>query len=368
MSLHFGIIGAGNGGHAFAAYLGMKEVEVNWFDIDPKVVEVINDQGGVYVDGQLNGFAPVRNATTDMEELIDSSDVLMVVAPANAHRIIARNCAPYLKDDQIVMLNPGSTGGALEFYQELKNNGCKADIILAETQSLLFACRLKKAGHVSIFGVKRYLPFATFPANKIESVYELLSPVFPEFRKGKNVLEISLGNVNAILHPAPSLFNLAHIEKQIPFLHYWEGITGGISNLLDEIDEERLNIGNAYQLSLPSTKDLLRSFYGVEGDTMEELVQNNQAYKTITGANSFSSRYFTEDIPMGLIPMQDLARAANVPTPTIDAIIQLSSSIFKDDFKNSARTLDKLGLSKMTLNEILQYVELGEAQQITNNQ
>ncbi|MBH0231531.1 NAD/NADP-dependent octopine/nopaline dehydrogenase family protein [Halobacillus yeomjeoni] len=364
--MKFGIIGAGNGGHAFAAYLGLKGHEVYWYDIDSDVVHALNEQGGVYVSGKLNGFAPIKYATDHIQEVIEQADIIMVVAPANAHRVIAKNCSPHLKEKQMIVLNPGATGGALEFYQELKNNHCTADVTIAETQSLLFACRLESPGSVSIYGIKENLPMAAFPSERTESAYRILAPIFPEWVKGENVLEVSLGNLNAMLHPAPSLCSLTKIDQKQEFLHYLDGITGSVANFIEKMDEERINIGKAYGLDLPSSKQLLREFYGVEGETIDELTRNNQAYQTIAGAQTVSNRYFAEDIPMGLIPMSQLAKAAGVQTPTIDSIIHIVSSILDDDFSSSSRTLESMGLENKSVEHILKLIEQGESSQVMN--
>ncbi|WP_170875308.1 NAD/NADP octopine/nopaline dehydrogenase family protein [Virgibacillus pantothenticus] len=366
MTIQFGIIGAGNGGHAYAAYLGLKGYPVHWYDIDQEVVDTLNQQGGVYTEGKLTGFAPIQKATTTIKETIDASDVLLIIAPANAHRIIAKNCAPYLRDDQIIILNPGSTGGSLEFHYELQQQNCKADVILAETQSLLFACRLKKTGSVQIFGIKRNLGFAALPASKTDHVFNLVSAIFPEWVRGTNILEITLENVNAILHPAPSLFNLNSIDSRRSFLHYTEGITPNISSFIETLDEERRKIGAGYGLELSSTKDLLEKFYGVKGDTIEETVQKNEAYQSIKGAESLANRYFMEDIPMGLVPMSELAKVVDIPTPNIDAMIDLLSTVLKQDFRTNGRTIDKLGLTNMNKEAIIQFVEHGTTKTITN--
>jgi len=358
--MRFGLIGAGNGGHAFAAYLGKKGYEVYWYDIDPEVVGTLNEQGGVYVDGELEGFAPIKKATNDMEELLSNTDIIFVITPSNAHKIIAKNCAPYVKDDQIIILSPGSTGGSLEFYKELKDNNCTADVILAETQSLLFACRLQKTGHITIHGIKKKLSIAALPAKNTESVHSKISSAFPEFKPGTNVLEVGLENINAMLHPAPSLFNFNSIENHRFFLHYMDGITDHVSHFIEKLDQERINIGKAYGLELSSTKQLLQDFYGVEGSSIKEAVNQNKAYQSIGGAQSVDNRYLTEDIPMGLIPMRELARVAKVETPNIDSLIVMVSSVLNEDFRKSARTLERLGLSEKSLEEICNMVEQGE--------
>lgn len=366
MTIQFGIIGAGNGGHAYAAYLGLKGYPVHWYDIDQEVVDILNQQGGVYTEGKIAGFAPIQKATTTIKETVVTSDILLIIAPANAHRIIAKNCAPYLRDDQIIILSPGSTGGSFEFYHELQQQNCKANIILAETQSLLFACRIKKVGCVQVFGIKENLGFATLPASKTNFVFNLISTIFPEWVEGKNILEITLENVNAILHPAPSLFNLNSIDSGRSFLHYTEGITTIVSGFIEALDKERRAIGDAFGLKLSSTKELLEKFYGVKGDTIAEAVQKNEAYQSIKGADSVSNRYFMEDIPMGLVPMSELAKVVTVDTPNMNAMIDLLSTLLEQDFRKSGRTIDRLGFANMNKKAIIRFVEYGTMKPITN--
>lgn len=43
--------------------------------------------------------------------------IIMVVTPAAGHQDIAQRLSPYLEEGQIIVLNPGRTGGALEVRQ-----------------------------------------------------------------------------------------------------------------------------------------------------------------------------------------------------------------------------------------------------------
>lgn len=365
MSKRFGIIGAGNGGHAFAAYLGEKGQSVYMYDIDESVIQKINEQGGIQADGEIEGFFPVEKATGSLQELVQYSDIIMVVTPSNAHRIIATNMAPYLREDQTVILNPGSTGGALEFRTIFQDENCTAQVTILETQSLLFACRLNRPGYVSIYGIKKELPFSAIPSNRSESAYGMLHSIFPEWTVGKNVLEISLGNINAVLHPAPSLFSLTHIATTKPFLHYKEGVTSTVEAVLEKLDRERVEIGSAYGLTIPTTKESLKKFYDVKGETLSEMVQSNKAYDTITGASSLTNRYFLEDVPMGLIPMRELGKIAGVQTPVMDAIIHLVESLVGSEAFAHARTLEKLGLVGMDVDAVNSFMETGMNYQLS---
>jgi len=78
---------------------------------------------------------------------------------------------------------------------------------------------------------------------------------------------------------------------------------------------------------------------------------------SISGPSSMKSRYITEDVPYGLVPIAHLAYKFNVAIPIIDAIIELSSVINEMDYRHQGRQLEELGiadLDKDTLNRVLQ--------------
>jgi opine dehydrogenase len=52
----------------------------------------------------------------------------------------------YLGDGQIVVLHPGGTFGALEARTVFANTGVRADTVLAETETLVYACRASAPG------------------------------------------------------------------------------------------------------------------------------------------------------------------------------------------------------------------------------
>ena len=74
---------------------------------------------------------------------------------------------------------------------------------------------------------------------------------------------------------------------------------------------------------------------------------------------SLDHKFFTEDVPTGLIPMSALGAAAGVGTPAIDALVELVRKMTGKDFASDARTLERLGLSGMEGPQIRRVVEQG---------
>ena len=145
LSKSFAIIGAGNGGQAFAAYLSLKGYPVKIYDVSQKTIDILQEKGGVLLEGNSDvvGFGKITLASTNLKEVIHGADIVMVVLPSIYHKDMAKKMAPYLKDGQIVVLNPNASLGPVEFKNTLKECGCTADVILAGTSTLLFACRHK---------------------------------------------------------------------------------------------------------------------------------------------------------------------------------------------------------------------------------
>ncbi len=158
------ILGAGNGGHAFAAYMKNMGYDVKLWNRSRNTIDAIRNNNGIIASGMIEGYFSVDLATTSIKEAIQDSQLIMIVTPANAHKEIAQRIARYLDKDQLVVLNPGRTGGALEFSNTIRNWNGPFRPKIAETQSFLFVSRSPKPAHVIIAGIKKKLPVAAFPA------------------------------------------------------------------------------------------------------------------------------------------------------------------------------------------------------------
>ncbi len=118
-----------------AGHLGILGYPVTLYNRTDEKLDGVRWRGGIKVDGAVSGFGPVRKATSDVREAVAEADVVMVVTPATAHHDLAAAMAPCLRDGQLVVLNPGRTGGALEFRRVFREEGMRARIVLAETQN-----------------------------------------------------------------------------------------------------------------------------------------------------------------------------------------------------------------------------------------
>jgi len=356
----FCVLGAGNGGLAMAAHLVLKGFEVKLYNRSQPRLNPVIARGGIEITGQVEGFAPISVATTDPEEAIKNVDVLMVVVPANGHRFIAQKVATYLEDGQIVLLNPGRTGGAIEFRNVLREEGCRADVIVAEAQTFIYASRALNPAQVHIYRIKNSIPVAALPKTDTDKSLQLIRQAFPEFVKAENVLKTSLDNIGSVFHPALTILNAARIEnKRGEFQYYIEGNSPTVSRILEAIDRERLDVAKALKVNAISAVEWLEVAYDATGSNLFEAMQNNSGYYGINAPPTLQTRYITEDVPMSLVPIASLGEKFQVEVPTILAIIHLACVLHQTDYWEQGRTVEKLGIQDLTADQLLMLVEHG---------
>jgi len=358
--MNIAVMGAGNGGQAMAAYLALKGSKVNLYNRSPLRIEAVKENEGIYLSGVYNGFAKLNKVTTNLEKAVEDTEIIMIVTPAVAHSSLARELAWYLKDGQKIVLNPGRTGGALEFYNTLKKYHCKADVQVLETQTFIFASRVIGPAQARIYGIKEGVAIASFPGYQINLIIGKLKKIFPQFFPVPNVLRTGLNNIGAIFHPAPTLLNMAWIESTSGNFHYYhDGISPSVCKVISKMDYERMEVAYAFGFEPISAEDWLRLSYNAHGKNLYELLQNNGQYQRISAPNSVSHRYILEDVPMSLVPIASLGKMCNVNTPTIDMIINLANLVYGRDFRFEGRTVESLGITGLTRRELLSLVNNG---------
>ncbi|MEW8979121.1 MAG: NAD/NADP octopine/nopaline dehydrogenase family protein [Symbiobacterium sp.] len=358
--LRYCVIGAGHGGLALAGHLGVMGFPVALWARSPAALEPVRAAGGVFLEGEVEGFGPVRVAET-LAEALEWADVLLVALPASAHREMARLCAPHLRDGQRVLLLPGRTAGAVEFAHVLREEGCTADVTLGEAQTFPYASRKVGPCHARIHGVKRRVLAAALPASRTGELLAAIKPALPQFMPARWVWKTSLDNVGAIFHPGVTLLNAGRVESTGgAFRHYVEGITPSVAALLERLDEERVAVARALGVGALTAREWLAEAYGVERPTLYEAIQATTAYADVAAPSHLNHRYIWEDVPTGLVPIASLGEACGVATPVTDGLIQLANGLCGVDFRETGRTLARLGMAGWGPERISQYALEGD--------
>ena len=355
------VLGSGNGGCAVAAECALQGHDVRIFDFEKfsTNIHAIQKAMGIQCSGVISGFAPISYAGHDIELTVSDAKLIYVVGPSYATIPFAREYKKAMQKGQNVIICPGTNGGALVFKKEVGLNFSSLDLIVSETSTLPYACRIITPGKVHIFHkLKDGVFFASLPASETDAAYEFFKQIYPGSKLSKNVLQTLLQNGNNVIHPAVSLLNVGRIESPQDFFFYEEGVTPAVGKLMEAVDKERMAIAEAFDLEILSEPE---TGY-LQGYMLEKNYHTGYSkapgFEGIKAQTQINNRYFTEDVGYGLVLLEDMARVVGVETPVITSIIKLVSVLLETDFhKNAHRTLDKLGLTSLTKDEILEAVK-----------
>ncbi len=365
-NLKFAVIGAGNGGQAFAGYIANKGYEVRLFDFFQETTDKIKEKGCIQLTGDIEEKGELAYVGNDMQEAIEGVDVIMVVNPSTYHHKIAITMAPYLKKEQYIFLSPASTFGSFAFKKSLESVGYTEKVTIAESNTLLFACRATEPGTVLIGGKKDRILVATFPACENDNFHRVISEVIPEVQMCETVLETGLDNTNPMVHPLPTIMNVNWVENGGKFKYYWEGIGPTMGAFIEDMDQERIEIGKALGMELGKNLFSLQQQYEIEyhakGITLSEIVKDVAAYEDIYAAPTVRSRYIYEDIPTALLPLAELGELLGLKTEKMRFVIKMCELMLDEDLTTveSARNAESLGFSGLDRDGVIKYAKLGE--------
>jgi opine dehydrogenase len=364
MTKNFAVIGAGHGGKAMAAHLALMGFKVSLYNRTASHIEVIKKRGGIELDGgegAPHGFGKLAHVTSNIADAIKRADVLMVVLPSSAHADIALASAPHLRDGQIVVLHPGRTCGALEFVKVLRDNGCKADVTVAEAETFIYASRSDGPAAARIFRVKEAIPLAALPATRTQLVLNAINEAYPQFIDGVDVLNTSLNNMGAIFHPALTLLNAGWIESTHgDYQFYIDGVTPSVARMLEVLDRERVTVASALGIRARTALEWLKLAYDTTGKDLHEAIHNQPGYYGIKAPPTLNHRYLFEDVPMSLVPIASLGMRYGVSVRGMESMIRIASIIHSTDYWRRGRTVEKLGLEQWSVSELTRFVQDGK--------
>ena len=178
---------------------------------------------------------------------------------------------------------------------------------------------------------------------------------------GENVLATSLNNLNPICHPVGTVMNAGWIDTLgKDFSLNRQGSTYSIAKGVKRVFEEISKIADAYSIGMIEypeedfwRKSMIMSSYA------RAVFDKESAVQSITGPSSVNSRYLTEDVPYGLVPIANLARKFNVPVPFINAVIEFSSVLNQTDYMAQGMSLEELGIADLDKKELLKVLREG---------
>ena len=312
------------------------------------------------------GVMPVT-CTDDLAAGLDGAAGVLVCLPSTAHRHIARLLAE-VGCAAPVVLAPGHLGGALEVAKVWRDLGMGSLPPLAECSTLPYTVRAfavdGQPGEgrqpvqwgVNITGAAARVPVACLPGG--EAALDLAGRLYPGSVTLPDVLAVGLAEVNMVLHPPGAILGAAWVEATGgDFRFYVDGMTRGVASVMARLDAERLAVADGFGYRLGSLMEEMSAIGTVEPgadlDDIQGAITGGSANALIMAPDSLGHRYYTEDFGYGLLPLVELARVAGVATPVAEALLGLASAAGLDGAIAGGRTLERLGLEGLSVEEIV---------------
>ncbi|ESS33856.1 NAD/NADP octopine/nopaline dehydrogenase, alpha-helical domain-containing protein [Toxoplasma gondii VEG] len=359
------VCGGGNSAHAVAAWLGQahKNVRVNVLTRQPeKWQKEIRLETKICRWDHLGSITGRVNAvSSDPAEVVPEADLCLICAPANAHFPLLEKIRHHLKAGGIIGTAFGQGGFDWAMLKAFEAEDCRKNLgCYFALQNLPWLCRIIQYGSaVELIGPKDFLNATVVPGNMGQPVRLLISLLFDmPCRLLPNFMAITLSPSNQIIHPA----------RYYSIFHKWDGktpmkedeIQWGLYNQFDEMSAEWLEklstelqaIKKALTARFPELdlssvlpiKERVIKHYGADvkdTSTLQTVFATNRGYAgcrtpatKVEGGYvpAVNGRLFNEDIPFGLCVLKDIAEQMDVPTPSIDFMIEWHQKLMGKEF------------------------------------
>jgi len=358
------VFGAGNAGLTAAYHFTQQGCQVALYGSEgfDEQIHAISANGGITslakyhgISLDYSGFEFIDCLTTDIKQAIAYSDILILPVPSFAQVPLFKEMLPHLTDNQTIVLMPGNYG-SLALNQLKKDSGYQSlKLNFVDAISIPWATRITGNAEIAILGMKSFLPIAALPASKTDEILALLQPIFPlKLTALANVIAAGLENINFGGHPLMTTLNIGLLEN-FPgkFNYYTDCCSPATAKACAKMDKERLAVGHAMGLTLKSELQAMNELYNMDAQSVYELNKTSETHGSVNSApDSSTNRYITEDAPYLLVPCVEFANLMNIDTPIATSVLHLTNAFNDTNYFSDGRTLEKMGLSNMSLSEI----------------
>jgi opine dehydrogenase len=355
------VLGGGAGGAAAVAELTRAGHTVSYWARSESTLAPFLELGGIAYNGVLGtGIARPRTITSNLGAAIKDCEVALVTLPTFSHAPMAKALAEAgWPADRLVVLNPGHTGGALEFAHAFETAGRTAPPVV-EFSTLTYVARKLKPDEVTVTGRAGQVRAAVLGGN--ESHLTTATMLFPGASPVGDVLASDLCNVNMVLHTPGAVLGVAWVEAtKGDFTFYVDAMTDGVARVMERLDRERLAVAAAFGHTLPNLIEEMKLIGTVEADVTDTTdyraaIAGGIANAKIKAPDSLEHRYYREDFGHGLLPFRELAQIAGVSVPVADALYALAEAAVGINYNTGGRTAEAMGIASLSKDELTRKV------------
>ena len=348
MSMNIVVCGGGNMGHAIAGNLSLVEnTKISILTRNPlkwsKNLTIQNPDGSICQSKELY-------VTSEAKEVIPNANIIIITVPNFGIKEVIEQIAPFYNSETWI----GSVQCAGGFFWTLHNKLKNVKRTFG-FQRVPYICRTIEYGKsVHITGNKNSIDVYYNHDIKNNNFKETLETLFNlNIVSCKHYLEVGISNSNPILHPSRlySMFKNwnenKYFERELFFYEDWDDES---SDILLACDNELSNIIKNIPIDLSHIKSIKKHY---EVNNAKELTQKLKSIEAFKGIKTsmikldkgyipdIKNRYFTEDVPYGLLLIKGLALLTNTDVPNIDRLIFWAQNLLKMELLVDDKTLGK---------------------------
>ena len=308
---------------------------------------------------RANGALEVQCTTVLSADLaaVASCDAVLIALPGYAHKVVFDRLAASLPDGLPVIVSSHVSFGALYLQQTLAERGVTCPVTCWGTTAVTGR---SMPGGVTVNTIRSKIDLCTVPevasSNGLVLCQELFGDVFVP-RTG--LMAITLSNLNPQNHLGIAIGNMTRMERG----EIWsqgQNITPNVGRLMEKLDAERLAIAETLGLRV---RTIFEHFHYSFQIPMTNISQMNQMMHARGngghGPDTADSRYVTEDVPYGLVPITLLGRLTGRPAVLHQAGIDILSAMYGRDFTAENALLPALGIETMSLDNLCSLAQDG---------
>ena len=262
-----------------------------------------------------------------------------------------------LRDGQNLILIDAPFGAGLQLVESLRRGGLNWNLNIAEVGNI-FSTIWADADSLIIESIRTCSNIAGNTRNQLRKTIQMGNLLPLELIPASNVLERGLLEIERVLRPVLLLFGLLRATPA-DYLNNGMGLAESAMNettmcLLDKLERELALIAKAYKTVAPAFGAIATA----EQDPADENLFATwysvllKSFKGISDAKRSIVRDLTEHVCI----ITELARLAQLSTPTLESVVDLSSAVTDVDIRRHARNLHSLGLSGYEVADIIELV------------
>ncbi len=342
------ILGTGGIGRGYAAFLAAAgHMPVLW---SPTGRGLAAPGCDLVATGVVDATRPVAVAG-ECAGAVAGADIVLVAVTGNGLLPTLRALAPALADGQLVIISAHLSFAALLLSRLVAARGVRVTVAAWATTAL--TARRGAGSSVHISGKRARLDVAALPTGQADAALAGCQALFGDaFDLRPDLLAIMLSNLNPPAHMANMLCNLTRAEKGEVWVNY-AGFTPAVTRLIQALDRERLNLAAAYGLPVRSIEEHFVASFDVARAPLAVMAGIVAARRPeLKGPATLDTRFVTEDVPFGLLPLVLLGQLADCPMPLHEAGIALFSALYGRDFRGENDLLPLLPLGGWTQQQL----------------